>query len=565
MAHSRDRTQFRLFILLVFIFASLVGITTRLVFVQQVEAKKYERMAVGQRLREIELPGERGIIYDRDGRELAINVDAYSVYATPYFIRNPTAVSRTLAPILGIDAAQLRNKLTQKSGFVYLARQVDKSKTNRIRHLKINGVGFIKERKRYYPGEMLAAHVLGFTGIDNQGLNGMELQYDQTLAGRSGKLIVEGDPAGAPIPGGAFSKVSSVKGKDIFLTIDKDIQYKAEVELHKVIKEYTAKGGSIIVINPTTGEILAMANEPSYNPNAFAKSKEAERRNRAVIDTYEPGSTAKIATVVAGLEAGMVRPTDVFYCPSVIEVGGQKFSEYDGEGKGDITVSEIISLSSNVGAVQVGQKVGKTKLCRYFKLLGIGTSTGIDFPGEAQGYVPTPEEWSETTIATLPYGQGLSTTPLQMLMMTAAVANDGVTVTPHLLKESSRIRSSASIRQERAISLEAARMMQAMMVETVERGTGKNAQIAGYEVGGKTGTAQKPGEYGGYEKGKLVLSFIGFVSNKHPQLAIVVTVDEPKPTGRMPLYGGAIAAPVFKNVAEFCIKRLKIPPGDRLL
>lgn len=558
MAYSRDRTQFRLIILLAAIITSLVGITTRLVFVQQVEAKKYSQMAVGQRMREVELPGERGIIYDRDGRELAINVDAYSVYATPYFIRNPTEVSRTLAPILGVDAAHLRSKLVQKSGFVYLARQVDKNKASRIKHLKITGIGFIKERRRYYPGETLSAHVLGFAGIDNQGLDGIELQYDNVLAGRPGKLIVEGDPAGAPIPGGVFSKISPTKGKDIYLTIDKDIQYKAEVELHKVVEEYSAKGGSIIVMNPTTGEILAMANEPSFNPNTFGKSKELDRRNQAVIDTYEPGSTAKIATVIAGLEVGAVRPADVFYCPATLEIGGQKFGEYDGEGKGELTVNKIISLSSNIGAIQVGQKTGKTKLCRYFKLLGLGSPTGIDFPGEAQGYVPLPEEWSETTMATLPYGQGLSATPLQMLMITAAVANDGVAVTPHLLKGLSQ-------KQKRVVSLEAARAMQAMLVEAVEQGTGKNARISGYEIGGKTGTAQKPSEYGGYEKGKRILSFVGFVSNKNPQLAMIITVDEPQPTGHLPLYGGAIAAPAFKNVTEFCIKRLKIPPGDRLL
>lgn len=563
MAYLRNRQDRRLLVLLVGIFASLVGITTRLVFIQQVQAQKYAQMAVGQRLRQIDLPGERGLIYDRTGQELAINVDAYSVYATPYFIKRPSEAAQKLAPIIGCDATSLKAKLSQKDcGFVYVARQLDKDKANRVRALKMDGIGLITERKRYYPGGAQAASVLGFAGIDNQGLNGVELQYDQILRGEPGKLLVEGDPAGAPIPGGVYSRVAPSRGDEIYLTIDKDIQYKAEVELQSAVKEYSAKGGSVIVMNPANGEILALANLPSYDPNRFEQATEADRRNRAVVDTYEPGSTAKIATVAAALETGVVKPEDVFNCPQTIEINGERFGEYDGEGKGDLTVTKIITESSNVGAIEIGQKVGKNKLYKYFRALGLGSSTGIDFPGEAAGYIPAPDDWSETTIATLPYGQGIACTPLQMLRMTAAVANDGIAVTPRLLKDPA---PSVEGREERFVSADVARLVQEMMVETVDAGTGKNARISGYEVGGKTGTAQKPGEDGGYPKGKLILSFVGFVSNKNPQLAIIVTIDEPKATGRMPLYGGSIAAPVFKNVAEFCIKRLKIPPGDRLL
>lgn len=571
MARYRDSSGKRLLIVLFFVFVSLAGITARLIFVQQVQAKKYEAMAFGQRLREIRLNGERGTIYDRNGEPLVINLDAFSIYATPYFIRNPNQVANKLSVILGTDAGTLEKKLKEKSGFVYLARQVDKDKTNRIRDLKIDGIGFIKERKRFYPGGNLAAHILGFAGIDNQGLGGIELQYDKVLTGKPGKLIVEGDPSGSPIPGGIFSRKDPTEGQPIHLTIDKDIQYKAQVELHSVIEEYKAKGGSVIVMNPVNGEIYAMADEPFFDPNNFDKAQEGQRRNRAVTDAYEPGSTAKILTVSAVLEEGVVRPDDVFNLPAEIDVGGGTFGEYDGKAKGDLTVAGIVAESSNVGAIKIALKLGEEKLYRYLRVFGLGRISGIDFPGEAEGYVPVPEEWSATSIATIPYGQGISATALQMLRVVAAVANDGVIVTPHLTRVGAGARPaeggvssrSAVTGKKRAISEKTARQVQSILIQAVEKGTGKNARISGYEAGGKTGTAQKPRENGGYDEGKLVVSFAGFVSNNDPQLAIIVTIDEPQPTGRMPVYGATLAAPLFKNIAEFSIKRLKIPPGGR--
>jgi stage V sporulation protein D (sporulation-specific penicillin-binding protein) len=562
MAPYRDRSGKRLFVLLFFIFLSLVGIAARLIFVQQVQAKKYQAMAVEQRLREIKLNGERGVIYDRNGGALAVNLDACSIYATPYFIKNPHQIAQKLSVILGIDVSILEKKLREKSGFVYLARQVDRGKSNKIRELKIDGLGFIKERKRFYPGGNLASHILGFVGIDNQGLGGVEFQYDKTLSGQPGKLIVEGDPAGSPIPGGIFSKVAPTEGQPVYLTIDKDIQYKAQVELYNVVKEYEAKGGSVIVMNPVNGEIYALANTPSFDPNNFGKANEAEMRNRAITDVFEPGSTAKILTISASLEEGVVSPDDVFNLPAEIEVGGGTFGEYDGKAKGDLTVTGIVAESSNVGAIKIAQKLGEERLYKYLRAFGLGRVSGIDFPGEGEGYVPALEEWSATSIATIPYGQGISTTALQMLRVVASVANDGVMVRPHLTRVSARPTAST---KKRVISEKTAHQMQSILIEAVEKGTGKNARITGYEVGGKTGTAQKPREdRGGYDKGRLVVSFAGFVSNNDPQLAIIVTIDEPQPTGRLPIYGATLAAPVFKNVAEFSIKRLKIPPGSRV-
>lgn len=564
---KRDPTKTRLIFLLVVVIASLAGIAARLVFVQYVQAKKLTGMAIGQRMHEIRLDGERGLIYDRNGQQLAINLDACSVYATPYFVKKPEDVAVKIGAILGIKPSVLEKKLREKSGFVYLARQVDMDKVKQIRDLNIKGIDFIGERKRYYPCGTLAAQVIGFTGVDNQGLNGLELGYEETLHGKSGKLLVEGDPAGAPIPGGIYSRIEPTDGEDIYLTIDKDIQYRAETEVSQLAKDYSAKGASILVMDPTNGEVYAMASAPGFNPNSYGQATDEMIKNRTVTDTYEPGSTAKLITAVAGLAENVVKPDETFYCPAELEFDGQLFGEYDGKGKGDLDVTGIISQSSNVGAILIGERVGKEKLFKYLTELGLGQTTGIDFPGEAEGIIPEPGDWSATSIATIPYGQGITATPLQMLEVFATVSNDGVRNRPHLVKYLGREGENPKNESDRpdrkqVISKETAAAAQKILINAVDEGTGKNAKIPGYEVGGKTGTAQKVTE-NGYEKGKYVISFAGYVADLDPQLAIIVTVDEPQATGPQPLYAATIAAPVFKSMAEFSIKHLKLPPGGR--
>ncbi len=555
-ARRTDGAHYRLLLILILFIASLAAIAARLVYVQQVDATWLSQMAVGQRVREIELSGERGVIYDRDGAELAINLDSASIYATPYFVKKPGEAAVKLGAILGRKPDDLKKKLTEKSGFVYLARQLDKDKVDEIKALNIPGINFLPERKRFYPNGTMAAHVLGYAGVDNQGLGGVEASYDKTLRGKSGMLMMEGDPAGAPIPGGMYSKKDAERGKDIYLTLDKDIQYKAELELNKVVKDYSAKGGAIIVMNPTNGEILAMASAPGFNPNDWAKSNEEQLRNRAISAVYEPGSTAKVITATGAIEEQAVGLEEVFSLPANISVGDQSFGEYDGEGKGDQTISGIIALSSNVGAIELGQRLGNKKLYKYITGFGLGDYTGVDLPSEETGVIPAPDEWSETSIATIPYGQGISATSLQMLNVVAGIANDGVKPKPHLAK------SGFKEETKRVVSSKTASTVQDIMVATVENGTGKNAQIPGYMVGGKTGTAQKAGP-NGYENGKYVISFAGFVSNLDPQLVIIVVVDEPQATGPQPLYAATIAAPVFRDIAEFSINRLKIAPGSR--
>lgn len=566
-ARRKDRAQYRLLFILIVFVASLAAIAARLVIVQQVDAAKYTDMALGQRLREITLSGERGAIYDRNGAELAINLDAASVYATPYFIEKPGETAVKLAQILDQKPDDIRKKLTEKSGFVYLVRQLDMDKVNEIKALNLPGINFLPERKRFYPGGTLASTVVGYAGVDNQGLGGVEASYDKVLSGKAGKLIVEGDPAGEPIPGGIYSKKDASKGDDVYLTIDKDIQYKAELELNKVVKDYSAKDGSVIVMNPTNGEILAMASAPGFNANNWEKASDAQLRNNAIASIYEPGSTAKIITATAAIDEKAVGLDEVFSLPAEISVGGQNFGEYDKEGKGDQTISGIIALSSNVGSIELGLRVGKKALYKYMTGFGLGDYTGIDLPSEEMGIIPAPDYWSETSIATIPYGQGISATSLQMLETVAAIANDGVKPKPHVMKTTEKTgdpRSGNGYKDDnkRVVSAKTAQTIQDIMVNVVEDGTGKNAAIPGYMVGGKTGTAQKSGE-NGYEPGKYVISFVGFVSNLDPQLAIIVCLDEPQETGPQPLYAATIAAPVFRDLAEFSINRLKIAPGSR--
>lgn len=538
----------------------------RLVYVQSAEAAKFSKMAVGQRMREVELSGERGNIYDRNGQELAVNLDAASVYATPYFIKDKALTAFKLAPILGKKPSEVEKTLRSEQGFVYLARQLDMESVKEIKALKIDGVNYLPERKRYYPNGTLASHAIGFAGVDNQGLAGVENYYDTTLKGKPGKLLVEGDPTGSPIPGGIYHKTEATKGAPLYLTIDKDIQYKAEVELKKVVYDYSAKGGSIIVMDPRSGEILAMASDPGFNPNDIGKITDAELLNRAVGSVYEPGSTAKVITASAALEEQAVGLDEVFSLPAEITVSGQQFGEYDGVGKGEQTIAGIVSLSSNVGTIQLAQRIGKEKLYKYMTAFGLGELSGVDLPGEEQGVLPAPEDWSESSIATIPYGQGVSGTTLQMLDAVAAIANDGVKPKPHLMKKIMSLNGAKTkeykTETKRVISKQTASEVQAIMVQTVEKGTGKNARIPGYEIGGKTGTAQKAGE-NGYEQGKLIVTFAGFVSNLDPQLVIIVSIDEPQATGPQPLYAATIAAPVFRDVAEFSIKRLKLAPGGR--
>ena len=549
-----------LFLLLLFTLVFLV-IGARLVFIQVVQAKKYKNIALKEHVRRLELPPARGMIYDREGEEMAISVEMATVYATPYLIKDPRSVSAKLAPLLNMRKKRLLKKFGSDTGFVYLARKIDQKKAQKIQDLKIEGIGVVKESKRYYPIGSLAAQTLGFAGLDNKGLSGLELYYDKVLQGKPGQLIKEIDPLGRPIPGGVFKFSPSRSGKSVVLTLDRDIQYQAQQKLEKAVKDFGAKNGIAVVMNPKTGDIYALANAPSFNLNHFSQADEEILRNKAITDTFEPGSTMKVITAAAALEENIAQPQSPYYLPPRIRVADRVIKEAHERGGRTFTLSQIVSKSSNVGAVILGIKLGKNKLYKYIEAFGLTEQTKVDFPGEVKGYTPPPDKWSGSSIGNIPFGQGLSVTPLQMIMAISTVANDGISVRPRLvsriIENDGETRVLKKDSGEKVISSQTAKEMRSILEKAVLEGTGKAAQVPGYRVAGKTGTAQKPKKNGvGYEPGKYAASFIGFAPLRDPQIAILVIIDEPEKG----MYGGTLAAPAFKEIMQFSLHHLRIAP-----
>lgn len=558
-----DKIERRLLVLLLLIVIFLLSIAGRLVFVQGVEAKKYNSLARKQRIRCVELAPDRGTIYDRDRQELAISLKAETVYATPYLIEEPSKTATKLSEILEVDRKELLDKLTRDDcGFVYLARKIDPKKAKAVRALKIEGIGLLEESKRYYPCKTLASQVVGFVGTENNGLAGLELYLDKYLRGIPGKIMTEKDPLGRDIPGGYTKLSPSSNGNNAVLTIDKEIQYKAEVELNRSIQETHAKAGSIIVMNPKTGEIYAIANTPSFDLNNFSQAKADSIRNRAVTDVYEPGSTLKTFVIAAAMEEGLFAPNTWFYLPGSIKVADRVIGEAHARGGKNFTLTDIIKYSSNVGAATVGLKLGKDRIYKYLIGFGLTEKTEIDFPGEGDGYLLPPNEWSGSTIGTVPFGQGISVTGLELTRAYGVIANDGMMVRPYLVSkvmspQQHVIKSVEEQKEKQVVSPQTAREVRYMLEKVVADGTGTNAQINGYRVGGKTGTAQKPKVNGkGYDPGRYVASFVGFAPVEDPQVLVTVIIDEPQAI----IWGGSVAAPVFKNVTEFSLHHLKIQP-----
>jgi cell division protein FtsI (penicillin-binding protein 3) len=430
-----------------------------------------------------------------------------------------------------------------------------------LKELGLEGLGFLEDSRRVYPSNELACQVLGFVGVDDEGLSGLELYYEELLGGAPGRLIGERDSKGRPIPGGITYEEEAVDGEDIVLTIDKDIQYQTQVALNEAVERWGAKAGSVVVMDPRNGEILAMASSPQFNPNRFAEGDEEAFRNRAIVDTYEPGSTIKSLTAAAVIDAGLYGPDSVFELPPTIQIGGRTIHESHDRAAVSWTLTDIVTQSSNVGAVKLGLALGEESLYDYFSRFGLTEKTGVDFPGEVKGWLGTPDSWSPSSLATITFGQGVSMTPLQLARALGAIANGGNLVTPHFLKESSVETDKAPrLVTERAISEETARQMRVVLTDVVNEGTGSAAAVPGYEVAGKTGTAQKARTDGkaGYAQGKYVASFSGFLPAEDPRVLIIVNIDEPSNS----IYGGTVAAPTFARIAAYCVDHLKIPPGS---
>jgi cell division protein FtsI (penicillin-binding protein 3) len=555
---SRPDTR-RFIVVLGGIILLLSVIGARLVQLQVIAAPAYAEKAQRQRLRDVEIPPRRGTIYDREGEPLAVSVEARTVYATPYAVKDKARTAKTVATVLGLDVADVLKSLSRKSGYSYIARRVPLQHARQLEALQLAGIGFSDDSRRTYPSGPVGCQILGFVGVDATGLAGIEAQYDRILHGVAGSLDAERDPYGRPIPGGVVHSIDPVNGDAIVLTIDKDIQDRAQIELAAAVKEYKARGGSVVVMNPQSGEIYAMASVPTFDPNNLAKATAAAIRNKPVSDAYEPGSTIKSLTAASVLDKGLFTPQSKFVLPPSLQVAGRTVGEAHGRGTVTWTLTEIVTHSSNVGAVRLGQALKPRGLYTYFARFGLTEKSGIDFPGEATGWLPTPKRWSALSMANIPFGQGVSATPLQLDRAIAAIANRGILPTPHLLLSLPQDPSARLVwPKRRAISAKAAAATTSILCDVVTDGTGGGAKIPGYRVAGKTGTAQKAlGGGRGYASGAYVSSFIGFLPAENPQVLISVIIDEPHGA----IYGGVTAAPVFSRLGQFTVSHLGIPPS----
>jgi len=553
-----DRVANRRIRLLLLAFALVfAGTLARAAWLQGVQAGTLARMAVRQHQETTVIPAGRGTIFDRTGEPLAIGEQATTVYANPRQVQNPKRVAETVGRVLGVDGNALYPLLADRTkGFVYVARKADPDKAAELQKLGLAGVGFYPEEKRSYPQHAVAAQVLGYAGVDNHGLDGLERSLDGTLSGRPGSETVVKDPFGRAID--LLSEKPERPGGDVTLTIDHQIQANAEDVLRQTVEHWHAKAASAIVLDPHTGAVLAMAVSPGFDANSFGSVSADRRRNRAVTDMYEPGSTFKLVTISGALSDGLVTPSTSFVLAPWIRVADRIIHEHDTRPTERMTVAQILAQSSNIGTVTIAEKLGKDRLAYWIDRFGFGRPTGIDFGGESAGAVLPPDLWSGSTIGTVPIGQGIAVTPIQMASVYAAIANKGVLERPHLVERVGDRRVRAG-KGRRILSAGVAAQVKTMLRGVVQGGTGTEAAVPGYTVAGKTGTANKP-EKGGYSTTKYVASFVGFVPATRPRLAIMVMVDEP----RGAIWGGVVAAPAFQEIARFDLQYLDVPPDAPL-
>ena len=547
-----------IFFLLLF---SLGGVAGKLFFLQIQQRDRLSERATKQYERRLPIVSRRGTIYDRSGRELAVSLKVASVFAQPAAIENPEGTAKALAPILGQSATHLLSLLTSDKLFVWLERQVEPAQTEAINELNLKGIGLYPESRRYYPRQELAAHVLGMVGLDDRGLEGLEHQYDVLLGGQPEYITAQQDALGRII-----FRHEEERGRplifDLTLTIDEVLQYTAERELQRAVERSHAKTGTAIVMDPWTGEILALANQPTFDPNKYKRGGSFAKRNRAVTDYFEPGSVFKVILAAGALEEGVVRPSDRFHGENgAIEVGGVTIRDH--EKYGWLTVQEILAHSSNVGAIKIGQKLGKSLYYHYISGFGFGSLTGLDLPGETPGFIRRPKGWSGLSLSVLSLGQEISVTPVQIATAFSAVANGGILVRPHIVRDlraqdGSVARHVEPVMIRRVISQQTAQSLLSILRSAVEEGTGKEAALEQYSVAGKTGTAQKVDPVTGrYSHQRVVASFVGAVPAESPRLVILVTIDEPE-TLR---WGGSVAAPTFREIARDALQYLRVPPS----
>jgi cell division protein FtsI (penicillin-binding protein 3) len=548
VANRRIRLLAALF---AFVFAIAVA---RAGWLQAIRAQALTKLGTNQHRETVDVPAHRGTIYDRLGFELALGSPATTVYANPRQISDPKTVAIAAARALDLDPDKLYPLLADQShGFVYVQRQADPEKAQALQSEHIVGLGFYPEEKRIYPQGRVGASVVGYAGVDNRGLAGLELSLDRGLTGKDGEKTIVKDPFGRTLE--VVDSKPRTDGRDVYLTIDHTLQGQVERVLNETVGRWSAKSASAVVMDPRTGGILALAVAPGYDANKFPAVSDDRKRNRAVTDTYEPGSTFKVVTITGALETGQVTPETEFMLPYQIQVADRKIHDAEPRGTQTMSVHQILARSSNVGVVTIAEALGKERIFRWIQRFGFGRRTGIEFPGETRGILVPPARWSGSTIGNVPIGQGIAVTPLQMVAAYGAIANKGIWVRPHLVEKVSG-EGAAAPERRRIMSTQTAVEVRKMLREVVAEGSGTAAQIPGYHIAGKTGTAAKPDDRGGYSDYRYVASFVGFAPAKNPRLVALVTVDEPKGA----IWGGVVAAPAFAEIAKFALPYLEVPP-----
>jgi cell division protein FtsI/penicillin-binding protein 2 len=535
----------------------LAATLARAVWIQVVKGPEYAAMALRQHRETVVVPAARGTIVDRTGEPLAIGRLATTVYANPRQVDEARDLTLAAGKYLGADPAVLYPTLVDRSrGFVYVARKADPRKVEKLEKLNYAGLGFYPEELRFYPQGPVAAQILGYAGLDNKGLEGLERSLEGTLAGRPGSQTIVKDPFGRALD--VVETKAETPGRNVRLTIDRQIQANAEDVLQATVRRWGARSGTAVVMDPQTGAILAMATAPRFNANRFATTRADRRRNRAVTDTYEPGSTFKLVTVAAGLQEGIVSPRSSFVLPPTLKVADRTIRESHTRGTERMTVRQIVEYSSNIGTITIAQRLGEGRLASWIDRFGFGKSTGIDFPGESAGFALPVDQWSGSTIGTVPIGHGIAVTPIQMARAYSVIANGGMLVRPHLIDRIDG-KDVATRNVRRVVSRDVSEKMLSMLRGVVVEGTGTEAAIPGYTVAGKTGTAAKIDPSGRYSTSRYVASFVGLVPASKPKLVVMVMIDEP----RGGFYGGVVAAPAFRDIARFNLQYLEIPQDAR--
>lgn len=549
----------RHYILLLLLLCGFGAVLFRLVTLQVWQAAELSVKADRQHRKTVSLEGARGTIVDRHGKVLAMNVEVPSAFGVPTTLDSPTKTARVLAPVLQVRSEELERKLRQARSFVWLARKLDPEQGRRLERLSIDGVGVVMEGRRFYPKGPFLSHVLGFAGMDGEGLEGVEHRYESYLRGEKRMMVLQRDALGRSVFPKDMTERSPTPGYNLALTIDEVIQYITERELEDAVTRAQAKSGTMIVLDPRTGAVLAMAVSPRFDPNVVSNLSPDRWRNKALTDAYEPGSTLKAVMAAAAIEERVVKPnTMVFGEHGRMTVANTVI--HDHEKLGWVSFAQVIQKSSNIGAAKTGMALGEQRLYRYLHAFGFGQKTEIDLPGEGAGLVKHPKDWGRRSVASISIGQEIGVTPIQMVSAIAALANEGVLMRPYVVSEirsteGQLLKTVSPQVKRRVVSPETVHTMTKILEGVVTDGTGAKAAIPGFRVAGKTGTAQKiDPRTGSYSGSRFVTSFAGYVPANSPRLAMIVVIDEPQGDA----WGGTVAAPVFSRVGEQVLSYLGV-------